>query len=162
LSPTPSVALALVLAGLLAGCDTSTQEVVAPTTIGVVTGLERLAGRTVAYHLESGEVVRIDLASTKVLSPGEPGEGYLLLSGTEASDRTWIVGLFPYVAADAPPGCFRLAATGTGSDGWIDLSIGVRLRKASNFDPGPISNDKYVMERMSFCVNAKGEVLSYG
>lgn len=164
-----AVALATLLAGLLTGCVPSEQQTseptavaLVPTTVGVVTSIERSAGRTVAYHLSSGKVLQVDLAAANVLSPGEPGEGYLLLSGTEASGRTWIVGLFPYVAADAPPGCFRLAATGIGVDGWIDFSIGIRLPKASTFDPGPISDDQYVMERLSFCINGNGEVLSYG
>jgi hypothetical protein len=158
----PAAALVILLAGLLAGCVTNKQETLMPTTVGVVTSVEPLAGRTVVYHLSSGKVLEVDLAAVNILAPGGPGEGDLLLSGAESSGRTWIAGLFPYVAADAPSGCFRLAATGIGEDGWIDLSIGVRLRKASNFDPGPISNDRYVMERLSFCINGDGEVLSYG
>lgn len=158
----PAAALVILLAGLLAGCVTNEQETLMPTTVGVVTTVERLADRTVAYHLSSGKVLEVDLAAVNVLAPGEPGEGYLLLSGAESSGRTWIAGLFPNVAADVPPGCFHLAGTGIGDDGWIDLSIGVRLRKASNFDPGSISNDRYVMERVSFCINGNGEVLSYG
>jgi hypothetical protein len=163
-----AAALAILLAGVLAGCITSaptrapTAVALVPTTVGVVTSIERLTGRTVVYQLSSGKVLQVDLAAANILSPGEPGQGYLLLSGTEGSGRTWIVGLFPYVAADAPPDCFRLAATGTGVDGWIDFSIGLRLPTASNFDPGPISNERYAMERLSFCINENGEVLSYG
>lgn len=157
-----AAALVILLAGLLAGCVTNKQETLMPTTVGVVTSVERPAGRTVVYHLSSGKVLQVDLTAANVLAPGEPGEGYLLLSGAETSGRIWLAGLFPYLAADAPPGCFRLSATGIGVDGWIDFSIGIRLPKATTFDPGPISNDQYAMERLSFCINGNGEVLSYG
>ena len=41
----------ILLVGLLAGCFWTSPEVLTPTTIGVVTGVERLSDRIVAYHL---------------------------------------------------------------------------------------------------------------
>jgi len=130
--------------------------------MGVVMRVERLAGRVVAYHLASGQVVDVDLATARLMPPGEARDGMLLVSGTESSGRTWLVALYPNTAVDAPAGCFRLEATGVGVDEWIDLSIGVRLRKAQNFDPGSATNEQYNAERQAFCVNSNGEVMSYG
>lgn len=157
-----AVGLALLVAGSIVGCSSARPGRV-PTTIGVVTSVVQVTGRTYAYHLDTGQVVNVDLSIARVLLPdGGPGVGYLFLSGTEPSGQTWVAGLYPYAAADVPPGCFQLVATGIGHDGSIDLSIGIRLLKASNFDPGPISDDRYVMDRASFCIGADGAVLSYG
>lgn len=154
---------AILLAMALGGCFAARYEGLTPTVAGVVSGFDRLAGQKAEFHLSSGEVVDVDLGTVRFISPdGGPRLGDLLLSGTDALGRTWIVGLYPYEAADAPPGCFRLLATGVGVDGSIDLSIGVRLRKAPSFDPGPVSNDRYHFDGVSFCVNGTGEVLSYG
>jgi hypothetical protein len=78
----------IVLAGLLAGCFWAKPEVLTPTTIGVVTEVERLAGRSVAYHLASGEVINVDLATAELPPEGRAGEGTLLLTGTRGSGRT--------------------------------------------------------------------------
>ena len=154
----------ILLVGLLAGCFWTSPEVLTPTTIGVVTGVERLSDRIVAYHLTSGQVVDIDLTTADLTRgpAGGAGEGMLLLVGTERGDRTWLLGLYPNTAADVPKGCFQLLATGIGHDDSIDFSNGLRLPKASGFDPGPASNDRYELERVSFCINDRGEVLSYG
>lgn len=153
----------VVLAASIAGCVLSKQETLVPTTAGIITGFDRTPTDTVLYHLASGEDVEIDFDTANVILPdGGPVEGDLLLSGSEPSGRPWIVGLKPNMAIDVPPDCFDLVATGTGIDGWIDLSIGIRLPKAANFDPGPISNEQFVAERSAFCVNSMGEVLSYG
>lgn len=73
-----------------------------------------------------------------------------------------LVALYPNTAVDVPPGCFQLLATGVGHDDSIDFSNGLRLRKAPTFDPGPVSNDQYNLERVTFCISERGEVLSYG
>ena len=135
----------------------------APTTVGVVAGIDRLAGNAVDYHLSSGATVKVDFATARILLPdGGPSEGDLLLSGIEPAGRMWVAGLKPNDSADVPPGCYQLLDTGIGTDGFIDLSIGVRLPKAPEFDPGPVSNERYDLERVTFCVNERGEVLSYG
>jgi hypothetical protein len=53
-------------------------------------------------------------------------------------------------------------ATGVGEGDSIDFSNGLRLRKAPSFDPGPVSNDHYQFDQVSFCISERGEVLSYG
>jgi hypothetical protein len=151
----------IVLVALLAGCLSTHAEVLTPTTAGVVTKVARLAGRNVAYYLTSGQVVEVDLA-TADLTRGDAGEGMLLLTGTEGGGRTWLEGLYRNTAADVPGGCFQLMTTGVGNGDSIDFSNGLRLRKAPDFDPGPASNDRYEFERVSFCINHRGEVLSYG
>ena len=55
-----------------------------------------------------------------------------------------------------------LIATGIGVDGWIDMSNGLRLKKAADFDPGTTKDERYATERFAFCVNSRGEVTSYG
>lgn len=153
---------------LLGGCMFGSQarpipEYPVPNVIGVVANAERRADQRLDYRLTSGAVVTVDPATADIVQPnGGPGVGWLFLSGQQSSGRVRIVGLPPYEAADAPLGCFRLEGTGVGRNGAIDLSIGFRLPKAARFDPGPISNDQYVMEHVAFCVNSSGEVLSYG
>lgn len=152
----------ILLATALAGCFSANREDLVPTTVGVVTEVERLAGRSVAYHLASGEVAEVDLASADLTPDGGAGEGMLLLTGTRGSGRTWLIALYPNTAADVPPGCFQLLATGVGNGDSIDFSNGLRLSKAPNFDPGPAANDQYNLERVTFCIGERGEVLSYG
>jgi len=94
-------------------------------------------------------------------APGGPGPGNLLLSGVDRSGRTWLIGL-PFDEVGRPAGCFRLFATGIGVDGWIDMSNGLRLRKAADFDPGTTKDERYATEQSAFCVNSRGEVTSYG
>jgi hypothetical protein len=160
--------IGLAAALLLGGCLFGPQprpipEYPAPTVIGVVATAERRADQRLDYHLASGVVVTVDPATADIVQPyGGPGVGWLFLSGPEPSGRLRVVGVPPYEAADVPSGCFQLVATGVGRNGAIDLSIGFRLPKAATFDPGPISNDQYVMERVAFCINSSGEVLSYG
>ena len=165
--PSRPIPVALVLLALLVAtvgaCGPAARVGLTPTTIGVVASVEPTTGRTYAYHLSSGMIFPIDLSAADILLPdGGPGPGYLLLSGTEPSGRIWVAGFPPYRAADVPPDCFQVVATGVGVDNSIDLSIGVRLRKATSFDPGPISDERYNLDRASFCVNGNGEVLSYG
>lgn len=152
----------ILLVALLAGCFWTKAEVLTPTTVGVATDVERLAGRSVAYHLASGEVAEVDLATADLTPEGGAGEGMLLLTGTRASGRTWLIALYPNTAADVPPGCFQLLATGVGNGDSIDFSSGLRLPKAPNFDPGPVANDHYNFEQVAFCISELGEVLSYG
>lgn len=157
------VALASI-ALVVVGCFSAAPEPLTPTTIGVVAEVEQLEGRgrTFAYRLETGEVIEIDHATADILgAPGGAGEGNLLLSGTEQSGRTWLIGL-PLDEPGRPPGCFRLIATGVGVDGWIDMSNGLRLKKATDFDPGSTKDERYATERFAFCVNNRGEVTSYG
>jgi hypothetical protein len=153
---------AILLTAALAGCFWANREVLVPATVGVVTEVERLAGRSVAYHVASGEVAEVDLVTADLTPEGGAGEGMLLLTGTRGSGRTWLIALYPNTAADVPPGCFQLVATGVGSGGSIDFSNGLRLPKAPNFDPGSVANDQYNLERVAFCINERGEVLSYG
>ncbi len=156
------LAAALLLGGCLFGSPRPIPEYPVPAVIGVVASAERRADQRLDYHLTSGVAVTVDPATADIVQPdGGPGVGWLFLSGPEPSGRLRVVGLPPYEAADAPSGCFRLEATGIGRNGAIDLSIGFRLPKAARFDPGPISNDQYVMEHVAFCVNGSGEVESY-
>lgn len=160
----------LLVAVILSGCVVSKQEPLVPSIVGVVEEVEQLAGRgrTFSYRLEEGEVVEIDLATAEILGgPGGPGEGNLLLTGTNPSGRTWVLGLPRHPVVESHPGCFRLEGTGIGVDGWVDLSNGLRLKKAADFeaenlDPDLASDERYVMERFAFCLNSRGEVTSYG
>jgi hypothetical protein len=143
-------------------------EALVPTSVGVVVELEQLPtkGRTFAYRLESGATVEIDLAEADVISPpGGAGVGWLLLSGTKASGQAWIIALPSDPVAESHPGCFRLTATGIGNGAFIDMSNGLRLRKAQDFEaeipPDLASAERYETERFSFCLNSNGEVSSY-
>jgi hypothetical protein len=158
------LAAALLLSGCLFGSGPRPiLEYPVPTVIGVVASAERRADQRLEYRLTSGVVVTVDPATADIVQPdGGPGVGWLYLSGPDPSGRLRVVGVPPYEAADAPSGCFQLVATGVGRSGAIDLSIGFRLPKSARFDPGPISNERYVLERAAFCINSSGEVLSYG
>ncbi len=140
-----------------------------PTTIGVVVEVVQLPnGRSFAYHLESGEVIEIDFEATDVPEGTRSAvQGDLLLSGTGRSGRTWVVGLPLDPMVEAHPSCFRLVATGIGVDGWIDMSNGLRLKKAADFKAESLgeeltAQERYVMERYAFCLDGHGEVTSYG
>jgi len=160
--------IGLAAATLLSGClfgsgPRPIPEYAVPNVIGVVASAERRADQRLDYRLTSGVVVTVDLATADIVQPYDgPGVGWLFLSGPEPSGRLRVGGVPPYEAADVPSGCFQLVATGIGRNGAIDLSIGFRLQKAAGFDPGPISNDQYVMERTAFCIDSSGAVLSYG
>lgn len=161
------VAISAIVATVLGvtGCATASRELLVPTAIGVVAEVEQVPnqGRTFLYHLETGEFVEIDHGTADILGgPGGPGEGNLLLSGTGSSGRTWLLGLPLTEESGRPRGCFRLIDTGIGVDGWIEMSNGLRLKKAAGFDPGSATDESYAVERFAFCVNAKGEVTSYG
>jgi hypothetical protein len=157
-------AAALLLGGCLFGPQPRPiPEYSAPTVVGVVASAERQPDQRLDYRLTSGVVVTVDPVTADIVQPdGGPGVGWLFLSGPEPSGRLRVVGVPPYEAADVPSGCFQLVATGVGHSGAIDLSIGFRLPKSARFDPGPISNERYVLERAAFCINSSGEVLSYG
>lgn len=158
----------LVVAASAAACRPAASEPsepLIPTSAGVVADLEQLPnkGRTFAYRLESGVTVEIDLAEADVIgAPGGPGVGNLLLAGRKATGQAWVIGLPLNSSVDSPPGCFRLIATGVGSGRWIDMSNGLRLMKSEDFDPGSVGDERYTVERFAFCLNAKGEVISYG
>jgi len=155
--------LILLAALAAAGClPAARPEPLVPTVAGVVAEVEQLGGARVAYRLETGEVVEIDFNKDEV-PEGTRGatQGDLLLSGTRQSGRTWLIGL-PFDEIGRPPGCFRLFATGVGGNGWIDMSNGLRLRKAADFDPGTTKDERYATEQSAFCVNSRGEVTSYG
>ena len=140
------------------------RESLIPTSAGVVAELEQVPnkGRTFSYRLESGAAVEIDLAEADIIgAPGGAGVGWLLLSGTKASGQAWIIGLPSDPVVSSHPGCFRLEATGMGHDRWIDMSNGLRLKKAQDFDPGSVKDERYAVDRFAFCVNSKGEVTSY-
>lgn len=158
--------LILLVALGAAGClPAATPEPLVPTVAGVVAEVEQLPGRgrTFAYRLETGEVVEIDHESALILgAPGGAGVGNLLLTGTNRLGRTWLIGLPLNPVVESHPGCFRLIATGIGVDGSIDMSNGLRLKKAADFDPGATKDERYATDRFAFCVNSRGEVTSYG
>lgn len=146
-----------------AGClPAATPEPLVPTVAGVVAEVEQLAGARVAYRLETGEVVEIDFDKDEVPEGTRSAvQGDLFLSGTNRSGRTWLIGLYPS-PVETRPGCFVLEATGIGIDGSIEMSNGLRLKKAADFDPGSAKDERYATERSAFCVDSRGEVTSYG
>jgi hypothetical protein len=148
----------------LNGCVRTQPEMRIPTTIGVVTRVDQVprAGQALDVQLDTGAQVTLDLASANVLA-GVPAVGVdtLLITGSDASGL-WLLDVPRKDRPDLPPGCFQLLTTGIGHDGWIDMVIGVRLQKSAAFDPGPVSNDQYETETYGFCLDKRGEVISYG
>lgn len=159
-------AFLLLTVPLLAGCfGSASAPPRTPDAIGVVATTDWIpnAGRTATFELDSGSRVEIDLASAHLLlGEGAPGTGDLLVTGIDASGARWLFGLARVERKDLPPRCYRLQSAGIGHDGSIDMAIGVRLPKSPDFDPGPIRNDQYTTETYGFCLNSRGEVISYG
>ena len=102
-----------------------------------------------------------EIASQKtILLGGEPIVGELLLAGTDPDGRQWVAGV-PASSFVNLPDCFWLASRGRDAGDWIETTAGFRLAKAPGFDPGITDGQEYALPLGGFCLNEKGEVMSY-
>ena len=131
----------------------------APSVAGVVVEVARLPDGGVTYGLQNGESVEIP-SQKRVLLGGEPLVGELLLAGSEPDGSQWVAGVSQSPNAN-DSGCFWLTSNGKDVADQIETTDGIRLRKASDFDPGLAKGGDYSSPRGYFCLNEKGEVSSY-
>ena len=130
-----------------------------PTTIGVIESSENVGRSTWRYTLHTGDQVTVNYDTFENLGGG--GDvGTLLLVG-EAGGQDWYMGL--RAARMRPAGrltefdCFVGPSQATENSDSIDFFNGLRLPKASEFDP----RSNFVDGRSigSLCVNEAGEIL---
>jgi hypothetical protein len=118
--------------------------------------------RRYLYELAGGDMVDLDLNSALRVGNGPaPDEGFLLLYGAEP-DGPWF---WSGPLRDDPVTgrqCAYVGGPALEQGGWIVFEIGLRLRKASDFDPAEIRNGEFTSPTRVFCINEHGEVTRYG
>jgi len=134
-----------------------------PDIAGIVTVVAPGNGRIIMFTLADGTVVTIDGAkSTVIKGSGNASIGDLLLTD---HTFTWMSSLRISGNIDALAGCFELRNSGVDDGDYIKFTNGLRLRKASDFDPGIAHESKnglYDYPQAAFCVDAAGVATSYG
>ena len=149
------------LAVVLAGCGglDIPADLRTPSVIGVVEEVTELPDGGETYRLANGQTA--DVASHKeILLGGEPIVGELLLLGSDPDGGQWVAGVSPSPHANEP-GCFWLPGTGRDANDSIETTGGLRLPKATDFDPGLIRDGQYTSPQGHFCLNGNGEVTGY-
>ena len=166
-------ALVLLPVLVLVGCGRSGPGPYEPEVAGVVVSTEWVEPNVVSrYALEDGTFVDARVTgSTKTTVVYQPGRtiGDLLLSGSTA-DGQWLAFLTPAGRDDLPGDCFAVYGYATDEGDWIQADMGLRLRKAADFDPGllpavpdgatPTSHPglRYEAPLQTLCVNRDGLV----
>ncbi len=141
-----------------------------PEVAGVVESEESLPGSSMRYLLTDGRTITIDYAKTRIVVSVGRAVGDLLLSGS-STEGPWIALLAPaQPRSDISPGCYGLIGWGTDEGDWIQTDIGLRLRKAPDFDAGllpqtpgglvptPHVGLRYEGVQQTFCLNSQGLV----
>lgn len=119
------------------------------------------------YRLADGQAFTIDITNGKVIvyGGGPPHVGDLLLGGT-GSDGPWVARLYSDAVRGGRADCYFLEGFGTDRGQWIETDAGLRLPKASSFDPGlqPGVEGQRIPDSIhpGFCVNVDGQVTSFG
>ena len=138
-----------------------------PDVAGVVVSTEAVEGNLTAFHLANGQTVTASTRDERTLVGGYgPGIGDLLLSGMGPNGR-WLARAYPgaQVRSDLPPGCYKVDSDGTDQGDWIQTDVGLRLRKAPDFDPGPLHTAapgaRYAGIDSTFCLNTEGLVTAF-
>ena len=105
----------------------------------MINAVDRGPGRVTMFTLADGTVVTTDFAKATVVvkGSGNASVGDLLLTDHTS---TWLSSLRINSNADAPAGCFDLPNSGVDDGNYIKFTTGLRLRKASDFDPGRAQN----------------------
>ena len=166
----------LVLVGVaLAGCGLFPRQVPGPYTpevAGVVVAIEPTDTNLTRFTLDNGRMFSasvLDATATIFVYRRGGGVGDLLLAGS-GPDRPWLAFLAPAGRSDLPVDCYAVYGFGTDEGEWIQTDIGLRLRKAPEFDPGllPDTPDgpvptthpglRYEGVQQTFCVNRDGLV----
>lgn len=161
----PIIGALLLTALLLAACGGRTYRT--PEVAGVVVSREGGAGGIARWELANGQEYTIDMTDMAVVVYGSvsPNVGDLLLGGS-GPDGPWVARLFSDAIAGGEAGCFRLDGQGTDRGAWIETDAGFRLPKAPGFDPGleqEREGERYTNAAdRKFCVNADGQVTSFG
>jgi hypothetical protein len=98
----------------------------------------------------------IDLrVGTPAFDIGTIQAGSLVVGGTTES---W----FGYTATKFPADCFVLYTRGRDEGTWVTTELGVRFSKAPEYDPGSDLDGVLDEPTAHFCLNARGELTSYG
>ena len=139
------------------GCGTGPRVL---SHAGVVQGIEATATQAQRFVTSFGGAV-IDVGNDeRIYGGGSPRVGDLLIAGGEGSE-TWYLVVTPGGRSHGRD-CYRLFATGLDVGDAIDLDIGVRLLKTSDFDRGPDTDGKYVEQPNAFCVDGRGVIFAWG
>ena len=165
----------LVLLPLLVvgGCGRSVPGPYTPEVAGVVASTEWVELNVVSrFVLEDGTFVDariLDKTETTIVYQAGRTIGDLLLAGSTA-DGQWLAFVAPAGRDDLPDDCYAVDGYATDEGDWIQTDIGLRLRKAPDFDPGllpdvpgdytPTSHPglRYDAVGQTLCVNRDGLV----
>jgi hypothetical protein len=146
----------------------------APEVVGVVTSTELVEGNLTRFNLANGQSFTVNELDGKALTTvygAGGGAGDLLLGGT-VSGHPWLAVVRPgtLTRSDLPDGCYALTGWGTDEGDWIQTDMGLRLRKAPDFDPGLLpltpgmpaptsrSGMRYEGTEQTFCLDRDGQV----
>jgi len=157
---------------VLGGCGGSVPGPYEPEVAGVVVSTEWVELNVVSrYVLEDGTFVDariLDKAETTIVYQAGQTIGDLLLAGS-TTDGRWLAFLAP-ANGSLPSDCYAVHGYATDEGDWIQTDIGLRLRKAPDFDPGllpavpggytPTSHPglRYDAVGQTLCVNGDGLV----
>ncbi len=139
-----------------------------PDVAGVVVSGQIVEGNLTEFHLANGKTVTANMLDGRTVINGGigPGVGDLLLSGTRPNGR-WVARAYPgtRISSELPSGCYVVASRGTDQGDWIQTDVGLRLRKAPDFDPGPLHTAgpgaRYGGIGPTFCLNSEGLVTAF-
>ena len=151
-----ALVVVVALATLIAGCRT---EVPRPVTVyelsasGVVESVEEIEGGRRVWFA-GGESIELDYGAVSLGSDPVPA-GYLLLVGSNGSTTA-------YVTLWDHEECWVLNEPAVDDGTHLVFDFGLRLPKASGFDPGPNDTARFPSFREGFCINPAGEVVRYG
>jgi hypothetical protein len=125
-----------------------------PEVIGVIESATGLQGGGAVVNLASGQSVTLGVAPTALNGTGlDPGD--LFLYGRRA-DGEWYARIRP-----AEGGCYALDEPAVEAGAFIHFSIGLRLPKTPNFDPGVVDDGRFNAIGHGFCISDRGQVVAY-
>ena len=149
--------LGFVAVTITCGCGSGPRV---PSHAGVVQGTEATTTQAQKFVTSLGSAV-IDVGNDdRIYGGGSPRIGDLLIAGGDGSEA-WYLVVTPGGQSHGRD-CFRLFATGLDVGDAIDLDIGVRLLKTSDFDRGSDTDGQYVEQPNAFCVDDRGMIFAWG
>lgn len=149
-----SVSVVVAILSTLVACSDKPSDVVMPMTVGVVEEIEVRSGAGAVAHLRSGEDV--ELSAAEPLLGGSPVVEELLVAG-KRNDEGWYFAI-PAQSRRCP---FLIGGTGGAweeQDSFV-FGFGLRLQKATDFEPLSVHRDPDVPVDVLLCVNEQGEVI---
>jgi hypothetical protein len=131
-------------------------DVFEPTEIGVIDSIDGIRNMQFALRLEDGTNLDVDLAEgTYEPASRTPNVGDLFVYVEDVGGQPWML------AVSGQGNCFMIQAPAIDEGGYLVFESGLRLPKASDFDPGwPGPLEEYA-DQAHFCVNREGVVTHF-